>query len=631
MIPFTRASTKRVTLVLDVDETLISVRRWVDEAFISQSVKYFPMPVIPETVTLANASSTASIASDNTNNDRHESETETETETANIGLSAEIVDITKQATIVYDSGYCENLFFHLTEEHPFDTLSTTLDTNDRINIDGKSAVVHSITTLEITIRLQTDNEYDYEYESMEDNSQLITFDTGNHDSYLNHMQYQFPRPTTTTTTTPTTTNNVTSAPTKFVSADLLFNNLYLVRFRPYLSQFLDTFCDSFEIILWTAALRETYQPMMQIIHNILIEQINEQRIKRQQKNGSQSPPLKKCAFLWEYILFRDNCTQRDNGTYFKDLSLLGRDLQSLIMIDNLWQNFQGFETNGLPIIDFWGHSYDNQLRILSSVLTEIFVLLYHHSSNSISISNNSHINDVRLHLHSIAIYLGFNNIGIQQMMQIVSENSMSKQIILNNDNNNKNNNDNNHNSNTSHCSAFAESTFDENVSRFVNDLPDNEFDTYFTDDDSMGKLDLIESDFDFDLELDMEVSAVLDAGCHPTEKQEQERKLSSVSVSLSLSDHSECHGEDDGLSNDEFGCPSPAAVKTFLYEPQNSLFNGLNVSQAYDTSYDDLDDSIPNPNGEPLTKDSVENQVQIFTPNIPTIPSPSLSPAPAPL
>ncbi len=37
-------------------------------------------------------------------------------------------------------------------------------------------------------------------------------------------------------------------------------------------------------------------------------------------------------------------------------------MQKVVMIDNIAFNFQGFEYNGLPNDEYWGHSNDPQLR-----------------------------------------------------------------------------------------------------------------------------------------------------------------------------------------------------------------------------------------------------------------------------
>merc|ERR1719384_3117399 len=124
---------------------------------------------------------------------------------------------------------------------------------------------------------------------------------------------------------------------KFSAPDLIYNNMYLVRFRCGLSSFFDKMrsFNNLEIILWTAAVRKVYTGLMDEVHSVLSERLN------------VATPL------WSDILFRDNCTVRENGSYFKDLSLLGRDMKDVVMIDNKISNFHGFEDNGLPINEYW--------------------------------------------------------------------------------------------------------------------------------------------------------------------------------------------------------------------------------------------------------------------------------------
>lgn len=67
---------------MDIDETLISVRRWIDEVQIGQQVHHI---------------STSTLA--------------------------DITDIHKQVTVLYeDNGLFQNMSFHFTAHHPFETV-----------------------------------------------------------------------------------------------------------------------------------------------------------------------------------------------------------------------------------------------------------------------------------------------------------------------------------------------------------------------------------------------------------------------------------------------------------------------------------------------------------------------------
>merc|ERR1712129_634490 len=75
--------------------------------------------------------------------------------------------------------------------------------------------------------------------------------------------------------------------------------------------------------------------------------------------------------LWLDILYRDNCTRRPNGSYFKDLSLLNRNMSAVMMVDNIEYNFENFEHNGLPVCEYWGHCNDAELPKLCHIVRDI--------------------------------------------------------------------------------------------------------------------------------------------------------------------------------------------------------------------------------------------------------------------
>ena len=62
-----------------------------------------------------------------------------------------------------------------------------------------------------------------------------------------------------------------------------------------------------------------------------------------------------------YRLFRDHCVNL-NGVFIKDLGLLGRDLSSVIMIDNAAASFQRQPNNGIECIPFIDDFSDNELN-----------------------------------------------------------------------------------------------------------------------------------------------------------------------------------------------------------------------------------------------------------------------------
>jgi hypothetical protein len=315
---------KSHTLVLDIDETLLSVRRWIDETQINDRVLY-------------NKNKTQKIF--------------------------KIIKITKEVTLQYDDGVVNVYSFYFNQQQPFGQLNSSLDVGDRIDIGARLASVKEVFTSHISI-------CDEENNTIEINCL--------NDAYLQSLQYMS-----------------NERDNKFSKPDLVYNNMYLVRFRSGLYNFFQTLIqyENLEIILWTAAVRKVYTPLMIQVEQMLLSQIN---------NGTQTQ-----TNLWQNVLFRDNCSVRENGSYFKDLSLLNRNLSNLIMIDNISFNFEGFEYNGLPINEYWGHQNDQQLNKLLNILHDILC------------STSAPNEDIRRTLHRLAFLYDFSTFKLDQMLKCI--------------------------------------------------------------------------------------------------------------------------------------------------------------------------------------------------------------------
>eukprot|EP00803_Ostreobium_quekettii_P011570 evm.model.scf_130EXC.13 EVM.evm.TU.scf_130EXC.13 scf_130EXC:138682-139260(+) len=117
-----------------------------------------------------------------------------------------------------------------------------------------------------------------------------------------------------------------------------------VRKRPHLVHFLKHVCEWFEVVVFTASQR--------IYADRLLSMLD---------------PEKK---YFKHRLFRDSCVEVD-GVYVKDLSLLGRDLSNVVIVDNLVQAF-GFQLdNGVPIASFYEDDQDSELLKLLSFLHKL--------------------------------------------------------------------------------------------------------------------------------------------------------------------------------------------------------------------------------------------------------------------
>jgi len=321
------ADSKSYTLVLDIDETLLSVRRWIDEVQINDYVHC------------------------NKLNQR-----------------VPIIGITKEVTLQYDDGMSNVYSFYFTREQPFGQLSSSLDVGDRMDIGGRLASVKEVLTTYVTV-LDGEGQHEIQVNCL-------------NDEYLSQLQY---------------VNNAHYKGGKFSKPDLVYNNLYLVRFRDGLADFFTQMVSykELEIVLWTAAVRKVYTGLMREVERMLLAQMKLSNVER----------------IWSHILFRDNCTSRANGSYYKDLALLGRDTARLIMLDNISFNFQGFEHNGLPIQEYWGHINDSELAKFCALMKEMMA--------------PTHSRDVRHVLHRLAFVYNVSTYKLDMMLRYLECQSKS--------------------------------------------------------------------------------------------------------------------------------------------------------------------------------------------------------------
>lgn len=70
-------------------------------------------------------------------------------------------------------------------------------------------------------------------------------------------------------------------------------------------------------------------------------------------------------------LYRQH-TQYDDGVYVKDLSILGRDLSKTIIIDNIKENFERQERNGIEILSWTSDPHDRELDKLQIFLRGLY-------------------------------------------------------------------------------------------------------------------------------------------------------------------------------------------------------------------------------------------------------------------
>ena len=104
-------------------------------------------------------------------------------------------------------------------------------------------------------------------------------------------------------------------------------------FRPYLFNFLNSVSKLYEIIIFTAGLKEYAKIVLDLIENRLGKKI------------------------FDHRLYRENTISNDEGVFIKDLSKIGRSLQKIIIVDNTRDNYELQKDNGIEIKSYYGFNF----------------------------------------------------------------------------------------------------------------------------------------------------------------------------------------------------------------------------------------------------------------------------------
>ena len=135
----------------------------------------------------------------------------------------------------------------------------------------------------------------------------------------------------------------------------------LLRLRPFIYNFLNLVKEYYEIIIFTAATKSYADPILDAIEIIKGKYFN-------------------------HRLYRNHCSIVNN-VIVKDISLIGRDINKMIIVDNMQQNFKLQKDNGILISSFWGDdNNDKSLLHLGKILVSI-------ATDMIELNNKCDIRD----------------------------------------------------------------------------------------------------------------------------------------------------------------------------------------------------------------------------------------------
>ena len=110
--------------------------------------------------------------------------------------------------------------------------------------------------------------------------------------------------------------------------------------RPHVEEFLEKMSKRYELVIFTASISKYANPLLNIID--------------------------KMGFV-PFRLFREHCTLI-NTTFVKDLSLLGRDLKDIIILDNNPTAYSLNHYNGFPIKSWFEDKNDDELLKITPIL-----------------------------------------------------------------------------------------------------------------------------------------------------------------------------------------------------------------------------------------------------------------------
>ena len=147
------------------------------------------------------------------------------------------------------------------------------------------------------------------------------------------------------------------------------NKTNAIILRNGLFSFLSTIKPFFELILFSIDSQDVSYPIINMIEND-----------------------KK---YFDYKFYKDHCVLYKNNL-IKDVTLIGRDLSKIIIVDNNETCFELNKENGIKISSFYGDNNDNKLFELKNILKEIYFKNYNDVRLALKEFHNDIINKVSL-------------------------------------------------------------------------------------------------------------------------------------------------------------------------------------------------------------------------------------------
>ncbi|EDV27007.1 uncharacterized protein TRIADDRAFT_15923, partial [Trichoplax adhaerens] len=117
-----------------------------------------------------------------------------------------------------------------------------------------------------------------------------------------------------------------------VEIDNIVHTVYVLK-RPHIDKFLERMGQLFECVLFTASVSKYAEPVSK-----LLDKWN----------------------VFDNKLYRESCVY-NRGFYVKDLSKLGRDLKSTVILDNSPTSYAFHPENAVPIRSWFDDPADNEL------------------------------------------------------------------------------------------------------------------------------------------------------------------------------------------------------------------------------------------------------------------------------